>query len=147
MIDNLEMAHAGLVPGLRPVRRSCSRKFRRARFRSASERICAHVARVSCPDEGRACPDNGRVRPEAFIEPASSGGKPPKGLAIELTTYQKSDSISRHTPREIIGLTYTKQTIEVKISRYKIRILIFVDLSSALSAKTDLPDKRHHAGR
>jgi hypothetical protein len=140
MIDNLEMAHAGLVPGLGPVRRSCSRKFRRARFRSASESICVHVARVSCPDKGR-------VRPEAFIEPASSGGKPPKGLAIELTTYQKSDSISRHTPREIIGLTYTKQTIEVKISRYKIRILIFVDLSSALSAKTDLPNKRHHAGR
>jgi hypothetical protein len=130
--DNLEMTRAGIATGRVPARD--------ARFRSASEHNRVNVARVSCPDEGR-------VTPEAFIEPASRGGKRTKGLATGLTSYAKSDLISRHTPREIIGLTHTKQTIEVTISRHKKETPIFVDLSRALGGKTDLRDKGVHAGR
>jgi hypothetical protein len=77
---------------------------------------CINVARV--------------FRPEAFIEPAPRDKKRSKRLAAELTIHPKSNLISRHTPREIFGLTRTKQTIEVPISRHKTDPPIFVNLSN-----------------
>jgi hypothetical protein len=138
--DNLELTRASLAPEPAPSHR--------ARFRSVSERICISVARV--------------FRPEAFAVTSSSIETEPTGLTDALKMPHENrpamsvakgrggttrNSISRHTPREIIALTLRKQTIEVTISRHKKETPIFVDLSSVLSGKTDLRDKRVHAGR
>ncbi|MGC1685440.1 MAG: hypothetical protein WA734_07475, partial [Candidatus Acidiferrales bacterium] len=72
-VDILDLARVGVAPGYAPLRGAL-------RFRSGRERICSHVARVSCPDEGR-------VRSEPFALPSSRFEERPKVLTSKEVSY------------------------------------------------------------
>ena len=86
----------------------------------------------NCPCSSRPRRDAVATRREAFLPPSSRARNQAKAFCPSLSAIflhepthgairrSNSSQISRHTPREIIALTHSKQTTGASISRHKI---------------------------
>ena len=92
------------------------------------------------------------TRREAFLPPSSRARNQAKAFCRSVSAISfhdgtqmavlsaNSSEISRHTPREIIALTHSKQTIAGSISRHKIQTRL-----GAISSRIRLPIARSRA--
>jgi hypothetical protein len=106
--------------------------------------------RSSCSSRPRR--DAVATRREAFLPPSSRARNQSKAFCRILSAIffhgatqsairrSNSSQISRHTPREIIALTHSKQTIAGSISRHKIQTRL-----GAISSRIRLPIARSRA--
>jgi hypothetical protein len=104
----------------------------------------------NCPCSSRPRRDAVATRREAFLPPSSRARKQatdfilsaifPHDATQSAILHSKSSPISRHTPREIIALTHSKQTTGGTISRHKTRTRL-----NAISSRNRLGKARSRA--